>query len=225
MAVAVPRRGNTGSSDGPGDFVQFVVRNTLGRRAFVAAALALAAAGCSGIGGSKGTPTTYDLSAPLYFPQTVRAARAQLAVHDATAVGALDSDRIIIRPSEGSLAALSDVQWSERLPRLVQVRMVQAFENARKMRGVGRSGEGISADYQLLLDIRNFEIVAGNSPSAEVTIAAKIVGDRSGKIVNGRVFHARVPAPATEGAKAVDALDEAWGKVAVDIVMWASRII
>ena len=57
-------------------------------------------------------------------------------------------------------------------------------------------------------------------------IAAKIVGDRSGKVVNGRVFHMRVPAAATEGAQeTVDPLDEAWGKVAVDIVKWASRII
>jgi cholesterol transport system auxiliary component len=199
------------------------VRNTAGRRAFLVAALAAAIGGCSAIGGSK-EATTYDLTAPQYFPQAVRA-RAQLAVHDATAVGPLDSDKIIVRPSEGSLAALGGLQWSERLPRLVQAKMVQTFENARRMQGVGRAGDRIVADYQLLLDIRNFEIVPGNTPVAEVTIAAKIVGDRSGRVVNGRVFHARVPAAATEGPKAVDALDEAWSKVAVDIVLWASRII
>jgi cholesterol transport system auxiliary component len=179
--------------------------------------------GCSAIGGSKES-TTYDLTAPQYFPQAVRA-RAQLSVHDATAVGPLDSDKIIVRPSEGSLAALGGLQWSERLPRLVQARMVQTFENARRMQGVGRVGDRMVADYQLLLDIRNFEIVPGNSPVAEVTIAAKIVGDRSGRVVNGRVFHASVPAATIEGPKAVEALDEAWSKVAVDIVLWASRII
>lgn len=199
-----------------------VVRNSFGRQAILAVALALTIAGCSALSGSKGTSTTFDLTAPQNFPN-MRAPRAHLAVHDATAVGPLDSDKIVIRPSEGSLAALGDVQWSERLPRLVQVRMVQAFENAR--RRVGSSGDRITADYQLLLDIRAFEIVAGSPPSAEVIIAAKIVGDRSGRIVTNRVFQARVPASATEGPRAVDALDEAWGRVAVDIVEWASRTI
>jgi cholesterol transport system auxiliary component len=189
-------------------------------------ALALAVAGCSGLSGGGGkVPTTFDLTAPHYFPDSVRAPRAGLAVYDATAVGPLDSDRIVVRPPEGSLAQLGDAQWIDRLPRLVQTRMVQTFENARKMRGVSRAGDRIHADYQLLLDIRNFELVPGPSPQAEVVIAAKIVGDRSGRIINGRVFVARVPASSVEGPKAIEALDEAWNKVAVDIVLWASRII
>ena len=137
----------------------------------------------------------------------------------------LDTDKIVVRPAEGELAALPKAQWSERLTRLVQARMVQTFENARRLRAVGRASDRISADYQLLLDIRNFEIVATTPPLAEVTIAAKIVGDRSGRIHAGRVFQARVPASTIEGAPAVAALDDAWSKVAVDIVLWASRII
>lgn len=190
----------------------------------LAAALALAVAGCSVLG-SSGPPPTYDLTAARHFPQAVRAPRGQLIVQDATALGPLDSDKIVVRPAEDQLAALSDAQWSERLPRLVQVRTIQTFENARRMRAVGRPGDRIIADYQLLLDIRAFEIVAGSAPAAEVTIAAKIAGDRSGRIIAGRVFTARVPASATQGAPAIAALDEAWNKVAVDIVLWVSRII
>jgi cholesterol transport system auxiliary component len=186
-------------------------------------ALALLASGCSLLGGDK-PPPTFDLSAPEQFPRAPRAPRGQLIVQDATAVGVLDSDKIVVRPEDGKIAALADAQWGERLTRLVQVRAIQAFENAKRMRAVGRPGDRIAADYQLLLDIRSFEILV-DGPSAEVTIAAKIVGDRSGRVVAGRVFTARVPASATQGARAIAALDEAWGKVASDIVLWASTVI
>jgi ABC-type uncharacterized transport system auxiliary subunit len=188
------------------------------------AALAVFVAGCSALGGSKGPPPTFDLTAPQHFPHALRAPRGQLVIPDATAIGPLDTDKIVVRPAEGELAALADVQWSERLPRLVQVRAIQTFENAKRMRAVGRPSDRIVADYQLLLDIRAFEILV-TGPAAEVIIAAKIVGDRSGRIVAGRVFQARVPASATQGPPAVAALDAAWGKVAVEIVLWASRII
>lgn len=197
--------------------------NSGGKRAAVLVALALLVSGCSVLGGG-GPPPTFDLSAPEQFPRASRAPRAQLIVQDATAVGVLDSDKIVVRPAEGKIAALADAQWGERLTRLVQVRAIQAFENAKRMRAVGRPGDRIVADYQLLLDIRSFEIVV-EGLSAEVTIAAKIVGDRSGRIVAGRVFTARVPASATQGPPAVAALDEAWGKVASDIVLWASTVI
>ena len=192
-------------------------------RAVVLVALPLFAAGCSVLGGSD-APPTFDLSAPAQFPRASRPPRAQLIVQDATAVGALDSDKIVVRPAQGKIAALADAQWGERLTRLVQVRAIQTFENAKRMRAVGRPGDRIAADYQLLLDIRSFEIVV-EGPSAEVTIAAKIVGDRSGRIVAGRVFTARVPASATQGPPAIAALDQAWGKVASDIVLWASTVI
>jgi cholesterol transport system auxiliary component len=191
----------------------------------LAAVLAMTVGGCSVLGGSSGAPPTFDLTAAQHFPQAMRAPRGQLIVQDATALGPLDSDKIVVRPTGDQVAALANAQWSERLPRLIQVRTVQTFENARRLRAVGRPGDRMAADYQLLLDIRAFEIVAGSAPSAEVTIAAKIAGDRSGRIIAGRVFTARVSASATEGAPAIAALDEAWNKVAVDIVLWVSRII
>jgi cholesterol transport system auxiliary component len=198
-------------------------RHSGGMRATIVVALALFAAGCSVLGGSSGPPPTYDLSTPTQFPG-LRAPRGQLVVQGATALGPLDSDKIVVRPTPGEVQALADAQWVDGLTRLVQVRLIQTFENARRLRAVGRPTDRIVADYQLLLDIRAFEILA-DGLEAEVTIAAKIVGDRSGRIVAGRVFTARVPTTATQGPPALDALDQAWNRVAVDIVLWATRII
>jgi cholesterol transport system auxiliary component len=204
--------------------VQVTSRHSGGMRTIVALALALTAAGCSSIGLGGGAPPTFDLTAPTQFGGS-RAARGQLVVQDPTTIGVLDSDKIVVRTAGGEITALPNAQWADRLPRLVQVRLVQTFENSRRIRSVGRPGDRLVADYQLLLDIRSFEIVAVDGASADVSIAAKIVGDRSGRIVAARVFQARVPATNTDGGPASAALDAAWEKVAVEIVHWATGII
>lgn len=201
-------------------------RNSLCGRATIVAALALSVGSCAALGsGTKGPPPTYDLTAPQAFPRIARAPRGQLVVAEATALGALDSDKIVVRPAPGEIAALADAQWSDRLTKLVQARTIQAFENASRVRAVGRPSDRIASDYQLLLDVRAFEISVPAGPAAEVEISAKIVADRSGRIIAGRVFRATVPAGATQGPAAVAALDAAFARIATDLVLWATKII
>ena len=187
--------------------------------------MALFVGGCAALGGSKPPPPTYDLTAPQTFPRVARAPRGQLIIPEATGLSVLDSDKIVVRPAAGEIAVLADAQWSDRLTKLVQARTIETFENASRLRAVGRPSDRLSADYQLLLDIRAFEILIPAGPAAEVEIAVKIVGDRSGRIIAARVFRAIVPAGATQGPAAVAALDAAFGRVTTDLVLWTTRII
>lgn len=190
------------------------------------AALALALAGCSGGLGSlvtKSPGTAYDLSPAQSFARPVGRGRGQLVVAEPTALGPLDGDRILVRPAPGQLAQLSDAQWEERLPRLVQARLVQSFENAKRL-GVGRPADKITSDYSLLTDLRVFEVSAVDG-TAQVEIAAKIVNERSGRIIAARVLRASVPAAVTQGPEAVAAINAAFEQVATELVMWVSRIV
>src|SRR5690606_22047232 len=98
---------------------------------------------------------------------------------------------------------------------------VQAFENAGRIGSVGRSQDRLAGDYQLITDIRAFEIDAGTGSAARVEIAAKLV-DRTGRVRSGRVFEASAAASAITGAAASAALDRALNQVLVDMVGWAS---
>ncbi|HZS63877.1 MAG TPA: ABC-type transport auxiliary lipoprotein family protein [Xanthobacteraceae bacterium] len=186
------------------------------------AVASLSLAGCAGLGASK-PPPTYDLTTPQKVARA-GTTRGQLLVAEATALSPFDSDKIVVRPAAGQVAAMSDAQWSDRLPKVVQARMVQAFENANLLRAVGRPGDHIAADYDLLMDIRSFQIAAAG-PVAEVEISVKIVSDSNGHIAAARIFRASVPAAATQGAAAVAALDAAFAKVATDIVLWTTKVI
>ena len=181
--------------------------------AFVLVASALLA----GCGGS--TPTTFDLSAPSGFGR-VGGSRAVMVVAEPTAVQALDSDRVIVKDSSGALSFVGGAQWADRIPALVQARLIQTFENASRVGSVSAPGQRIQPDVQLNTDIRSFNIDAA-SGTAVVAITAKIVGDRTGQIQRARLFSARVPAGAVDGAGATQALDRALSQVLVEIVRWA----
>lgn len=207
---------------GQGDVsVAWRLSRSLGAMLAVAAALSVGA--CSSLF-SKGPPATFDLTAPR-GERVGSAARGLLLVAEPVALAILDTERVVARPASGQVAYLSDVQWSDRLPRLLQARIVQTFENSSRLRAVGRTGERLSGDFQLAIDIRAFQITALSEPVAEVEIAAKLVGDKTGRILGARVFRAVVPAAATEGATAVRAIDQAFGEVARELVKWAAGLV
>lgn len=169
-------------------------------------------AGCAG-----STPTTYDLSAPRDVGRI--GAGPALVVAEPTTVQTLDSDRIIVRDSSGALSFAGGAQWADRVPRLVQTRLIQTFENGGRVGSVTRPGERIATELQLNTDIRSFNIDTA-SGAAVVEITAKLVGDRSGKVQRARLFSARVPASASDSAAAAQALDQALSQVLIEIVRW-----
>jgi cholesterol transport system auxiliary component len=177
--------------------------------------------GLGGLGG-KSPPTAYDLDAVHDFPRHGRSARGQLAIAEPVALAVYDGDKIVVRPSPGEAAVMAGVQWQDRLPKLMQARILQSFENDGRLRAVGRPADKIASDYVLTSEIRAFEISVSDH-SAVVEIAAKIVGDRSGRIVAARVFRATMPLDATDGAPAIAALDDAFGKVTRELVLWTTR--
>lgn len=172
-------------------------------------------AGCGG----GATPTTYDLSAPRDIGR-IGGARAALIVAEPTTVQTLDSDRIIVKDSTGALSFAGGAQWADRVPKLVQTRLIQTFENGGRIASVARPGERIVPDTQLNTDIRSFNIDTA-SGSAVVEITAKLVGDRTGRVQRARLFTARVPASGGDGGAAAQALDQALSQVLIQIVRWA----
>ncbi|WP_343039249.1 ABC-type transport auxiliary lipoprotein family protein [Microvirga makkahensis] len=185
------------------------------RRLMPVLLLAAFAGGCS----SGAAPTSYDLSAPT---SRIRgAAGVQVLVNEPAALQTLSSQQILVKDANGTVSFLGGGQWADNLPRLIQTRLINTFENASQLRGVSRPSSGAVADVQLVSELRSFEI-ATPSNEAVVEISVKIVGDRDGRIVNGRIFRARTPVAAVDAPNAARALDESLSTVMLDIVRWVS---
>lgn len=164
-------------------------------------------------------PTTYDLSAPT--SRISGSSGVQVLVAEPAALQSLSTQQIIVKDASGAISFLGGGQWSDNLPRLIQTRLINTFENASQIRGVSRPSSGAVADVQLISELRSFEI-ATPSNEAVVEISVKIVNDANGRIVNGRIFRSRAPVAAVDAANAARGLDEALSVAMLDIVRWVS---
>ena len=134
------------------------------------------------------------------------------------------TQKILVRPSGAEGPTFANARWSDNLPKLLHARLIHSFENANLLRAVARPTDGLTADHQLQIDIRKFQLSMAAEPLAEVEIAAKIVSN-DGKIVAARIFHATAPAGPADAAAAAAALNEAFGKIAVELVTWTMSAI
>lgn len=174
-------------------------------------------AGCAVVQGPP--PETYDLTAPRDFSGKVGGTRAQLLISNPSSVSVLDSERIVVRPDPYVVTYLKGAQWTDKLPKLLQTRIVQAFENTGNVRAVGRPGEGLLIDYQIVLDIRNFEIDS-SSGTAQVLISAKIMNDRNGRVLSSQQIGGQATISGSGNDEMVAALDSA-SQAAIDqLVRW-----
>ncbi|HUZ91730.1 MAG TPA: ABC-type transport auxiliary lipoprotein family protein [Methylocella sp.] len=160
---------------------------------------------------------TYDLT-PAAGGFAARAGRSQLVVLQPEATLPANSDRIVVRFDPQSVAYLTGAQWADKLPALVQSRLIESFQNAHLLREVGRPG--MLADFSLQTGIRRFELDAGRS-TAIVEISAQILSP-SGRIVAARLFSDNVPVASQDPAAVAAALDAALAQVMRDIVIWTA---
>lgn len=179
---------------------------------------------------AKPAMAIYDLTAPSDFPPLKQAPQGQLAIADPTTILTFDTQQILLKPQEGATRAIENAQWSDSLPKLIQEKIIQSFENAHYLGAVSRPLEQLQADYQLLIDLRAFDIALSPEPHAEIEFSAKILS-KDGKIVGARLFHAEAavhvetPAQAVDAAAATAALNAAFGKAATDLVAWAAPLV
>lgn len=190
-----------------------------------AAAMVSFLPGCALLGSSSEPRDTYDLSAPAPSVSGGRHARRQVLVAEPSALKSLDGENIVIKPSAATIQHLKGAQWADRLPRVVQARLVEALQRSGRVGGVGMPGEGLAIDYQIIVDIRSFEIRLDGADRAEVELYVKVLNDRNGVVRAGRLFSATAPVSGGSNDALISALDRAFGFAANQIVDWTISVI
>lgn len=177
--------------------------------------LAAAVAGCTSV-----LPQTPSAIFDLTAPGGVSAQRGslQVLVPQPTALQALDNNRIAARPSPSQYAYIPGAVWSDNLPRLLQVRLIQTLQNSGRVRAAALPGQGLLIDYQLVMDIRAFEFAEGR---AVAEFAVKLMDDKNGRVMKSKIVRYAVPVAAADPANIVAALDAAMDRSFSDIASWA----
>jgi len=173
----------------------------------------------TGTGKDQQTPKTYDLVAAADFGAVDKTIGARMVVPDPTSILLFDTQKILIRTTDGTYSNVKDGQWADNLPKLMQARIVQSFENAGQLKEVSRPIDMMEPAYRLELGIRNFQMVPEPEPTAVVEFTARLLDDK-GQVANARIFNISGPAKSIQAPDAVAALNMAFSKAAHDLVIW-----
>src|SRR5690606_24537476 len=115
--------------------------------------------------------------------------------------------------------------WADRLPKIVQARLAETFQRTGRLGGVGKPGEGLAIDYQVVTDIRDFGIRIGNPSLAEIELYVRVLNDPNGVVRASRTFKAAAPVQGSGATAFVDALDAAFGQMAAEIADWSISVM
>jgi phospholipid/cholesterol/gamma-HCH transport system substrate-binding protein len=175
-------------------------------------------------GGAKPSLRIVELRPATEFsrPPPASQVHLQLQIPEPTALAHLESDKILLSNDEKD--RLENAQWPDVLTRVVQSSLVRSFEYAGYRRVLGRAPEGAKSDAQLLIDIRRFHVVQKPAPRAEIELAARVL-KADGSISDVQPFAARVPFGDSGPPTAADALNDAFSRVAAEVVAWMSGVL
>jgi phospholipid/cholesterol/gamma-HCH transport system substrate-binding protein len=183
-------------------------------------------AGIERMTGGKGDARSviYDLTPPESFPAIDKPLPGPMSVPEISTVLLYDTQKVLVRPAGGDDPSFESARWADSLPKLLQARIVQSFENAKFLGKVTKPLDGPPPKYQLMIDLRRFQISTdNNNPMADIEFTAKIVDD--GNVVAAELFRVKAPAQVTDAGTAAKALNAAFGKAAIDLVKWTSAAL
>jgi phospholipid/cholesterol/gamma-HCH transport system substrate-binding protein len=174
-------------------------------------------------GGTPAQKITYDLRAAQNLGPAARTIKGQLAIPEPTAVAMLETQRFLFSPAK-DYPGFADAIWADSIPKLLQARLIESFENYDIAHAPLRGADIGQTDFQLLVDVRRFAIATDSEPAAEIGLSARIV-DKNGKVIASRLFEDRQKLDKVEPAAAVAAFNDAFGRISRDMVVWTVQAL
>ena len=195
-------------------------------------ALVTALSGCAGLTSlnSAATPTDlYLLTPKSTFDPSLPRLRQQIVVAEPTATAAVSTDRIAVQPSPFEVEYLPRARWVDRAPLIIQALLIESYENSGRVDAVGRSAIGLSADYIIVTDVREFQArVPDGAPEdsplqAQVRLNIKIVYTELDRIIASNSFERTMTTASDDTKDVVAAFDQALGSTMRNAVEWSIR--
>jgi phospholipid/cholesterol/gamma-HCH transport system substrate-binding protein len=122
------------------------------------------------------------------------------------------------------IPGFAEFLWADSIPKLLQARLIDSFENYDIAHAPLRASDIGQADYQLLIDIRRFRIATEGEPAAEIGLSARIV-DKTGKVLASRLIEVSERLDRIEPAAAVEAFNVAFARLAKELIGWTVQSV
>ena len=185
----------------------------------IAGSVGQSVTGCGLIGPP---PRQFTLTPVADFPRGLLPVKWSVVVDEPTAARQIDTSRIALMSGPFEVEYYADVEWTDSAPAMVQLLLMQSFQNTGRLPVVAPSRQTLATDFLLLSNLRKFQVendVSG-TPQATVVIEATLLRmPRRTPVATARFEKAtRINSKSTETVTA--AFDASLGDVMRRVVDW-----
>jgi cholesterol transport system auxiliary component len=187
--------------------------------ALIAGSLALAVAAC-GLGGPP--PRQFTLTPVTNFPRGLPPVKWSLVVDEPTAARQIDTSRIALMSGPFRVEYFADVEWTDTAPAMVQLLLIQSFQNTGRLPVVAPTRQTLATDFLLLSNLRKFQVEndASGTPQATVVLEATLLKmPRRTPVATAR-FEKATPVDSKSTDTVTAAFDASLGDIMRRVVDW-----
>ncbi|MCL3881189.1 ABC-type transport auxiliary lipoprotein family protein [Marivita sp. GX14005] len=199
------------------------------RRALMLLVAFSALSGCAALSAVSDAATpldVYEIPAPSGIEPRARTAPRDVIVETPTTSGALETDRIMIRPNPLQAQYLPGARWGEETPVMLQTLMLRAIEATGAVRYVGRRPLGPSGDYAIITELTDFQAEqVGEGARVDIAFLSRIVRERDAAIIASRTFRGQAVTPSTDTLPVVQAFEAASDQALTNFALWVRDIV
>jgi cholesterol transport system auxiliary component len=174
-----------------------------------------------GLGGGP-PPRQYTVSPVTGFPQGLRPVAWSLVVDEPTAPHQLDTSRIALMKGPFQVEYYAEVEWTDNAPAMVQLLLIQSFQNTGRLPVVASTHQTLSTDFLLLSNLPKFQVErdASGVPQATVVLETTLLRMPRRQPVATARFEKTTPVAADSIDAVTTAFNTSLGEVIRQVVDW-----
>lgn len=165
----------------------------------------------------------YELRPPANASAARSTQNAQLVIDVPTASGAIDTDRILVRPNASQVQYLPGARWTQAAPIMVQSVLVETFLSTGGFRFVGQRPIGPVADIVLVTHLSDFGVdvdPATGAGTVVMTLTANLVREENATILSSRRFSRRAQIAETATPSIIAGFESVSAAIFSDVTDW-----
>ena len=140
----------------------------------IAGSVGQSVTGCGLIGPP---PRQFTLTPVADFSRELPPVKWSLVIDEPTAARQIDTTRIALMNGPFQVEYYADVEWTDSAPAMVQLLLVQSFQNTGRLPVVAPSRQTLATDLLLLSNLQKFQVEndASGTPQATVVFEATLL--------------------------------------------------
>jgi cholesterol transport system auxiliary component len=156
------------------------------------------------------------------FPRGLPPVKWSLVVDEPTAARQIDTSRIVLMNGPFQVEYYADVEWTDSAPAMVQLLLMQSFQNTGRLPVVAPTRQTLATDFLLLSNLRKFQVEndASGTPRATVMLDPTLLKmPRRTPVATAR-FEKAIPIDSKSTETVTAAFDAGLGDVMRRVVDW-----